>query len=130
MKQLSLLVPLLSVWGCSTAPPPPPSQPAAAVQVPQTTTTAFDGNYVNPVVTAKTPYCPLLPALPSLTITNGSAVWQGPNIAFQGYVTPQGVLTMNSGTGQTFQGRIQPVRLLSAHVAGPTCAYDVSFTPM
>jgi hypothetical protein len=130
VKQLFLLgIPLLSVWGC--APPPPPPQPAAAVQVvPQTTTTAFDGSYINPVVSAKTPTCPNLPPLPPLTINNGSAVWQGPNLAFQGYVTPQGVLAMNSSTGQTFQGQIDQTRVLRAHVAGPARAYDVAFNPM
>jgi hypothetical protein len=74
-------------------------------------------------MSAKTPTCPYLPSLPPLTITNGSAVWQGSNIA--GYVTPQGVLAMNSDTGQTFLGQIDQQRVLRAHVAGSACAYDV-----
>jgi hypothetical protein len=77
-------------------------------------------------VSAKTPTCPYLPSLPPLTIANGSAVWQGPNIAFQGYVTRQGVLAMNSGV----QGQIDQQHVLRAHVAGPACAYDVAFNPM
>jgi hypothetical protein len=130
VKRLFLLgIPLISVWGC--APPPPPPQPAATMQVtPTTTTNAFDGTYVNPIVSAKTATCPNLPPLPPLTISNGSAVWQGPNLAFQGYVTPQGVLAMNSSTGQTFQGQIDPARVLRAHVAGSSCAYDVTLNSM
>jgi hypothetical protein len=81
-------------------------------------------------VGAKTPTCAYLPSLSPLTIANGSAVWQGPNIAFQGYVTPQGVLAMNSGAGQTFQDQIDQQHVLRAHVAGPACAYDVAFNPM
>jgi hypothetical protein len=130
VKLILLGLPLLSVWSCAPPPPPPPPQPAAAVQIPQTTTTAFDGSYINPVVSAKTPTCPNLPPLPPLTITNGSAVWQGPNLAFQGYVTPQGVLAMNSSTGQTFQGQIDQTRVLRARVSGSACAYDVAFSPM
>jgi hypothetical protein len=121
-------IPLLSVWGCAPVPPP---QPAAAVQVtPTTTTSAYDGSYVNPVITAKTATCPNLPPMPSLTISNGLGVWPVPNVAYQGYVTPQGVLTMNSNTGQTFQGQIDQTRVLRGHAAGPNCAYDVSFVPM
>jgi len=34
---------------------------------------------------------------------------QGPNLAFSGYVTPQGALGMNSTTGQqVFKGQIDP----------------------
>ena len=120
MKQLLTLVlwvPLLSVWGC--APPPAPVQATP-------TTTAFDGTYFNPLVSAKTPTCPTLDAPPPLTISNGSALWQGPNLKFQGSVTPQGVLTMDSGTGQTFQGQITPQFVLNAHVAGPNCAYNIT----
>jgi hypothetical protein len=126
VKKLLLLgLPLLPVWGCVSQAPPP--QPAAALSVTPITTNAFDGNYVTPVVSARTVTCPDLPPLPALTISNGSAVWQGPNLAFQGYVNPQGTLTMNSNAGQTLQGQIDQMRVLRAHVAGPNCAYDVTF---
>jgi hypothetical protein len=131
VKQLFLLgISLISVWGCAPPQPPPAPPPAAAVPVTPTTTNAFDGSYANPVVSAKTATCPNLPPLPPLTITNGSASWQGPNLAFQGYVTPQGVLAMNSSTGQTLQGQIDQTRMLRAHVAGPNCAYDVTLISM
>jgi hypothetical protein len=126
MKQLLTLVltiPLLSIWGC--APPPPAPQ-----QVTANTTNTFDGTYGNAVASpsAGTPMCPYLHPLPVLTITNGLAVWQGPNLSFQGSVTPQGALVMNSSTGQTFQGQVDPsAHALRAHVAGPNCAYDVAW---
>ena len=124
MKQLFLLgILLISVWACA----PPAPKPAAPVT--PTTINAFDGMYTNAVVTAMTPTCPNLNP-PALTITNGSALWQGPNLAFQGYVTPQGVLAMNSSTGQTFQGQIDQTRVLRARVSGSACAYDVAFSPM
>jgi hypothetical protein len=127
VKQLFLLgVSLISVWACTPPPPRPAPQPAAAVPVTPTTTNAFDGMYTNAVVTAKTAACPNLNP-PTLTITNGSALWQGPNLAFQGYVSPQGVLVMSSSTGQTFQGQIDPQFMLRARVAGPNCAYDITW---
>jgi hypothetical protein len=120
VKQLLLLgIPLLSVWGCT--PPPAP---------PQTTSFAFDGSYSNPVVNSRTATCPPnLPALPPLTVANGQAVWKGPNFAFQGSVTPEGVLAMNSSTGQTFQGQFDQMHVLRAHVVGPNCTYDLTLTP-
>jgi hypothetical protein len=121
VKQLFLLgILLISVWACA----PPAPKPAAPVT--PTTINAFDGMYTNAVVTAMTPTCPNLNP-PALTITNGSALWQGPNLAFQGYVTPQGVLAMSSSTGQTFQGQIDPRFMLKARVTGPNCTYDITW---
>jgi hypothetical protein len=96
-----------------------------AAVAPTATTNAFDGIYHNPAGTPTIAGCPYLTLPPFLRITNGLASWQGPNITFQGYVTPQGALAMSSGTGQTFQGQIDPQFVLRAHVAGPNCAYDI-----
>jgi hypothetical protein len=105
MGRLLLRPPDTTAISLGLRPPPPPPKPAAAVQVvPQTTTTAFDGSCINSVASAKTPTYPNLPPF-----------------AFQGYVTPQGVLAMNSSTGHTFQGQIDQMHVLRAHVAGPAC---------
>ena len=121
MRQLFLLgATLLSVWACT----PPPT---ASVQSSPTTST-FDGTYANAVVSAQSGTCPTLGPLPSLTIHNGMALLQGPNLAFSGYVTPQGALGMNSTTGQqVFKGQIDPQFVLRARVQGPNCAYDVTW---
>jgi hypothetical protein len=125
---LLLVISLVGISACTpqqTAPPPAPmAQPVAA-----TTTNVFDGTYANGVVTAKTPAgCPNLNFPPSLTISNGLALLQGPNLRFSGNVTPQGVLAMSSNSGQTFQGQIDPNFVLRAHVTGPNCGYDVTWS--
>jgi hypothetical protein len=134
MKKLFLLgVSLLAVSACAPqAPPPPPAmaQPAAAsVGSPTNTTAAFDGSYGRAVVLARTPTtCPDLSLPPYLVIKNGLAQAQGYNLTFQGYVTPQGALAMTSGFGQAFQGQIDPQFVLRGRVAGPNCAYDVTWS--
>ena len=127
MKQLCLLaISLLAVSACA----PQPTGPIGAVAgSPTNTTTAFDGNYGNLVVTGKTPSgCPDLPLTPYFPISNGRAYMQGYNLTFQGYVTPQGGLTMTSGLGQTFQGQIDPNFVLTGRASGPNCLYDASWT--
>ena len=105
MKGIFLLgVPLLVVSACAPQPaPPPPSaaaQPGVAVGSPTNTTPAFDGSYDRAVVTARNPAgCLDLSLPPYLVIKNGLAHPQGYNLTFQGYVTPQGALTMTSGFG-------------------------------
>ena len=134
MKHLFLLsVSLLAISACAPQPAPPPpglAPPQGAYSgSPTNTTTAFDGNYGNLVVTGKTPSgCPDLPLTPYFPISNGRAYMQGYNLTFQGYVTPQGGLTMTSGLGQTFQGQIDPQFVLRGRVTGPNCAYDMTWT--
>jgi hypothetical protein len=125
MKQLFLLgISLLLVWGCT----PPAPQPAAAVQAPPTTTSAFDGTYANSVVYGYDAPCPNLNLPPALTISNGLALWRGPNLKLRGHVTPQGVLAMSSASGRTgLQGQIDTQYVLRAHVTGPNCAYDITW---
>ena len=43
-----------------------------------------------------------------------------------GYVTPQGELRMQTPTGQTFVGQIDPYYVLRGHVAG-NCVYDATW---
>jgi hypothetical protein len=132
MKQLFLLaVPLLAVSACAPQQPPPPApvaQPVPAPTATNATTTAFDGTYGNAVVTAKSaPGCPDLNLPPNLTITNGVAALQGPNLAFGGYVTPQGALAMSSPSGLTFAGQIDSRFVLTGRVSGPNCTYNITW---
>ena len=123
MKQLRLLgISLLAISACAPQSPPPPAM-----------TAAFDGTYGSPAVTGKSPpTCPDLGWLPNWTITNGRAVAQGPNLGFTGSVTPTGALAMNSITGQTFAGQIDPHFVLTGRVTGPNsnCAYYMTWTRM
>jgi hypothetical protein len=118
MKQLFLLgMPLLLVSACAQESPPTP------------TTTAFDGLYGHGAVTAMNPpECRKIPLPPNLTIKGGSALFQVDNLIFQGPVTPQGALVMNTASGQTLRGQIDSHFVLTAHVAGPNCAYDMTWS--
>ena len=119
MKQLFLLgISLLSVSACAPQSPPPPAP-----------TTVFDGTYGHGAVTAMSPPgCRKLTLPPNLTITNGSALFQWDVLTFQGNVTPQGALAMNTASGQTLQGQIDPHFVLTARLAGPNCTYDVTWS--
>jgi len=130
MKHLFLLSgSLLAISACAPQPSPPPASTAAQSGSAANTTTAFDGRYGNLVVTAKTPSsCPDLPLPPYFVINNGFALMQGYNLSFQGFVTPQGALNMPSSFGQTFQGQIDPQFVLRGRVAGPNCAYDMTWS--
>ena len=132
MKQLFLLsVSLLAISACVPQPAPPPPPVAAApyaVGSAANTTTAFDGNYGAVTVRQVSPGCadPRFADV-NLTIQNGLAQAQGPTLTFQGYVTPQGALAMQSQLGQTFQGQISPNFVVTGRAQGPNCAWDVSW---
>jgi hypothetical protein len=130
MKRLFLLsASLLAISACAPQPTGPLPPTGAVAGSPTNTTNAFDGRYGNLVVTAKTPSgCPDLPLPPYFFIRDGYAQMQGYNLTFQGYVTPQGALTMTSGLGQGFQGQIDPQFVLRGRVAGPNCAYDMTWS--
>ena len=137
MKRLYLLgISLLAVSACAPPAPPPPAPPAPVAQPAGTapgsatnTTAAFDGNYSRPVVTAKNPAgCPDLSLPPYLAIQNGRGALQGYNLTFQGYVNPQGALTMTDGFGRVFQGQIDPQFTLRGRVTGQNCAYDMTWS--
>ena len=136
MKRLYLVgISLLAVSACVPPAAPPPAAPAPVAQPagaapgsPTNTTTAFDGNYGRPVVTAKTSGCPDLSLPPYMTIQNGRGLLQGYNLSFQGYVNPQGALTMTDGFGRVFQGQVDPQFTLVGRVTGQNCAYDMSWS--
>jgi len=138
MNRLFLLgILLLAISACAPPPPPPPPAslaPAAAPAPgsPANTTTAFDGTYDGSFVQSITPgtpaaQCPNIRVAPALTIRNGVARFAALNLTFQGYVTPQGALVMQSEGGQTFQGQIDPNFVLRGRITG-NCIYDATWT--
>ena len=133
MKQLFFIgMSLLAVSACApqpSLPPPGVAQPvgAPAPGSPGNTTRAFDGSYGNAIARSMTPGCPDYIRGTGLTIRNGFVQFQGANLTFQGYVNPQGGLSMVSQNGQTFQGQIDPNFVLTGRAAGPNCVYDASW---
>jgi hypothetical protein len=123
---------LLAITACAPQEAPPPVAPpvAAALGSPSNTTTAFDGTYGNAVGRTATPGCPDFITGRNLTIRNGLATFQPGAVAtgnFQGYVNPQGGLSMTSQQGQTFQGQIDSNFALTGRATGPNCVYDASW---
>jgi hypothetical protein len=136
MKHLYLLgISLLAVSACAPQPAPPPpavAQPVGAPSPgsPTNTTRAFDGYYGNTVARNVSPGCPNSVTGRTLSIRNGLATFQvltTGTVDFQGYVNPQGQLTMVSQQGQTFQGQIDPNFVLTGRAAGPNCVYDATW---
>ena len=128
----------------AAAPPPSPPPPTAAttVVVPTTaaapgtasgslpaTTTFYDGVYIGSFTqnqTASASGCPNFPVAPALTIHNGVAQFAALDLTYQGYVTPQGDVTMQTPAGQTLTGHIDPYGRLIARTTG-RCVYDASW---
>jgi hypothetical protein len=132
VKRLFLLgVSLFAISACAPQPAAPPPAAAApfALGSAANTTTAFDGNYGRVVVRQVSPGCadPRFSDV-NLTIRNGLAQAQGLGLTFQGYVTPQGALAMQSDHGQTFQGQIGPTFVVTGRGQGPNCIWDVSWS--
>ena len=140
MKQLYLLgISLLALSACAPQTPPPPTAPASAAQPasgsPSNTTIIFDGIYTQGVIqnasTGKSlSECPNLAVAAPVTIRKGLAQLQvnngRVNSTFQGYVSPDGTLAMQSEIGQTFQGQIDSSYVLRARTVG-NCVYDASW---
>ena len=137
MKQFLLLgISILAVSACAPQAPPPPAAPASATQPapgsPTNSTTYFDGEYTAGVIQNATTgkslsECPNLVVPQAVTIRKGLAQLQvnngRVNSTFQGYVSPDGTLAMQSEIGQTFQGRIDSNYVLKARTVG-NCVYD------
>ena len=143
MKQFLFLgISILAVSACAPeAPPPPPAAPASAAQPgpgsPTNTTTIFDGTYTTGAVQNASASagkslseCPNLHVAPPVTIRNGLAqlpVNNGRvNSTFQGYVSPDGTLAMQSEIGQAFQGQIDSNYVLRGRTVG-NCVYDAAW---
>ena len=141
---LAYMALFVMVAACTPQPPQPSASGAAPAPTPASyaagsaanTTTAFDGTYSfesvrNVTLGSALPAggdgftaCPNYTASP-LVISNGLAQFDVLNIRFQGYVTPQGSLTMRTGVGQRFEGQVNP-QGVTGRVIG-ACAYDGSW---
>jgi hypothetical protein len=124
---------LLAISACAPEPAPPPAAavaaPGDAAASPGNATTFFDGTYNGSFVqnvSAPGSQCPNYTVAPVLTINNGVARFAALDLNFQGYVTTQGQLNMQSPTGQTFQGQIDPYYVLRGRVTG-NCVYDATW---
>jgi hypothetical protein len=128
-RYLLLSASVLAVAACAApAPPPPPAAetPGYVPGSPTTTTTHYDGTYVGSFtenMSASGSGCPNIPVAPHLTIENGVARFAALDITYQGYVTPQGEVRMQSPAGQTFVGQIDPYYMLRGRTTG-ACVYD------
>ena len=142
MKQFLLLgISILAVSACAPQAPPPPAAAVSAAQSapgsPTNTTTIFDGEYTQGVVQNASASagkslseCPNLVEAQAVIIRKGLAqlrVNNGRvNSMFQGYVSPDGTLAMQSEIGQTFQGQIDSNYVLRARTVG-NCVYDAAW---
>jgi hypothetical protein len=110
---------LLMIATCALAMP-------AAAQAPAPTTTAFDGTYagisreVSKSPSAPRAKCPPSGALAPLTIKNGVVVASG-SAAWEGTVSPQGVLLMRNDRSVRVDGQIDPQGTIRAQYGGTGC---------
>ena len=109
----------LTIAACMVATP-------VAAQAPAPTTTAFDGTYagvsreVSKSPSAPRAKCPPSGALAPLTIKNGVVVSSGP-VAWEGNVSPDGVLTLRHERLVRVDGQIDPQGTIRAQYAGTGC---------
>ena len=133
MKQLFLLgISLVAVSACAPQPSPPPTTatpPGYAAGSPSNATTFYDGTYVGSFVqniSASGSQCPNFPVAPALTIRNGVARFAALDLEYQGYVTPQGDVSMQTPAGHTFMGHIDPYYVLKGQTTG-RCVYNATW---
>jgi ABC-type transport system substrate-binding protein len=147
MKHLFLLsVPLFAVSACALQPAAPPVAAAPTVQLASTQrsvssvnpTNAYDGTYAGVIVENVSngsalaeggdglSTCVDYGVPPALTISNGLAQFQAHNVTYQGYVTPQGGLTMRTGLGHKFEGHIDNQYALRGRIV-ERCTYNLSW---
>ena len=133
MKQLLALgISLIATSACAPPPPPPPTAaapPGYAAATPPPTTTYYDGTYVGSFtqnLSASGSGCPNIPVAPALTINNGVARFAALDLTYQGYVTPQGDVNMQTPSGQTFVGHIDPSYKLTGQTTGQ-CVYNATW---
>ena len=136
-RQGNLLCAFLTL---AVAAPVNAQSPAASANA----TNAFDGIYVgvsaennsrgntlagrrgNPQGYGGARSCSTFQAPAKLTIANGLARVQWGDHTLEGPVTPQGALTMSSGYGQRFDGRIDDQHVVKGQVVG-YCAYNLTW---
>jgi hypothetical protein len=109
---------LLTIVLAAAAPPLAAQTPAPA--------TAFDGTYagvsreVSKNPSAPRAKCPPSGALAPLTIKNGVVVASG-SAAWEGTVSPQGVLLMRNDRSVRVDGQIDPQGTITAQYSGTGC---------
>ena len=90
------------------------------------TTIYYDGTYIGSFtenMSASGSRCPNFPVAPALTIQNGVARFAALDLTYQGYVTLQGDVRMQTPSGQTFVGQIDPDYVLRGQTTG-ACVYN------
>jgi hypothetical protein len=119
-------------------PPPPPANSTSAVDGTYVGVSAENNSSGNTLAGGRARTqgyagarsCTTFRAPARLTITNGRARvrWGDRTLEGQveGQVTPQGVLTMSTGYGQRFDGRIDDQHVVKGQVVG-YCAYTLTW---
>jgi hypothetical protein len=133
MRSLFLSASVLAMAACAAPEPAPPPAPAAAAAYPPgsppAATTYYDGTYVGSFtqnVSAPGSNCPDFNVAPALTIRNGVAQFAALGLTYQGYVTPQGEVRMQTQDGRTFVGQIDPYYVLRGQTTG-ACVYNATW---
>jgi hypothetical protein len=138
----SLVCAFLTLAGPMSAAAQAPASTAGASTA--NTTSAFDGTYVgvaaennshantlsggraHPQGYAGGRSCRDFRAPAKLTITNGLARVRWIDYTLEGQVTPQGILTMTTGYGHRFDGRVDDQHEIKGQVVG-YCAYTLTW---
>ena len=144
MKQSVLAgLSILALAACTSQPSSQVAQPTLPTSYaggsPINTTSAFDGTYTfvsiqnisqqNELEVARgnaPRTCPNHSNMPPVTIHDGLAQFQLLNYTFQGYVTPQGHLKMESGYNQVIEGEISNQGIFNARGLG-ACDYNATW---
>jgi hypothetical protein len=76
-----------------------------------------------------TPGCQQFEVPPTVTITNGLAEMQALDVTFEGYVTPQGHLMMDSGYGAMVNADFDPRTpgMLHGRAVSVNCRYNLTW---
>ena len=147
MKALFLTsISLFAMVAC-TQQAPPTASPVALLSLSTAggptsdTTSAFDGTYQGLAISGNSgrgrelqprdPYtagCQPFAVPPTMTITNGLAQFQAVGAVFSGYVTPQGVIRLDSGRGAIVTVNFDPqTRIFRGQANSINCRYDVAW---
>ena len=128
------LVTLAAGLPANAQPPPPPANSTSAVDGTYVGVSAENNSSGNTLAGGRARTqgyagarsCTTFRAPARLTITNGRARVKWGDRTLEGQVTPQGVLTMSTGYGQRFDGRIDDQHVVKGQVVG-YCAYTLTW---
>ena len=131
-RSFLIFAPILAMAACAYQAPPPPEPVATPVfppGSPTATTTHYDGTYIGGFtqnLSAPGSGCPNFPAAPALTINNGVARFAALDLTYQGQVTSDGAVNMQTPDRRTFVGQINPYYVLSGRTTG-ACVYEAQW---